>query len=90
MKLSIAIAVFTLTNNTAAKQLRGRTLAEELERQSQRELQTVVTGECTTANFAAKTGGQAALAGLLGVANDASTIQAALTTKCQAATEDTV
>jgi len=52
--------------------------------------QTAVTGECTTANFADKTGGEAALADLLGVANDAATIQAALTTKCVAATEATV
>merc|ERR1712110_990916 len=42
------------------------------------------------ANFADKTGGQAALAGLLGVANNAATIQATLTNKCQAATEATV
>jgi len=93
MKLSIAVTALTIANTsttTAAQRLRGRTLAEELEIQSKRELQTVVTGECTTANFADKTGGQAALAGLLGVSNDAATIQATLTTKCQAATEATV
>jgi len=91
MKLSIAITTLSIiANTTAAQRLRGRTLAEELEIQSKRALQTVVTGECTTANFADKTGGQAALAGLLGVSNDEATIQAALTTKCQAATEATV
>lgn len=93
-KISLCLLVNALSVSVivSGKSIRGQDSSTERKQagvKADRQLQTKATvdGECTVSNFATAVGGQATLASLLSVSDDANDIQAKLDGLCGAARE---